>query len=153
MNDHPAIVEIKKQLEGYSNVPIVQKKNTLFVEPKDSKGFRVWLKDNSKEFVVFCDRWSYDQFFENDHEKAAILFLFALTASARLRVREKKQKRYWWLLESCVNGEWGGIEVTYRPGDYSLWGKKHEYYLQNDWVDIDNFKPWIGEQFTAERSV
>jgi hypothetical protein len=107
MNDHPAIDEIKKRLEGYSNVPIVREKNTLFVEPKDSRGFRVMLEDYSKKFVVFCDGWSYDQFFENDHEKAAQLFLFALTAAARLRVRERKQNRYWWLLESCVNGEWG----------------------------------------------
>jgi len=90
MNDHPAIDEIKKRLEEHSNVPLIRENNTLFVESNDSNGFKVLLEDNSKDFVVFCDGWSYDQFFENDHEKAARLFLFALTASARLRVREKK---------------------------------------------------------------
>ena len=107
------------------------------------------IDDNSTDFVVFCDGWSYDQLIEYD--QAASLFLFGLTAAARLRVREKNQKRYRWLLESCVNGEWGGIEVTFRPGSYSLWGRKNEYYLQNDWIDVEKFKPLINERFTAKR--
>ena len=149
MNDHPAIEEIKKRLEKFPKIPFVQEGNSLFIEPKDSNGFKVIIDDNSTDFVVFCDGWSYDQL--TSYEEAARLFLFGLTAASRLLVREKKQKRYWWLLESCMGGVWGGIEVTFRPGMYSWFDKKKTYYLQNDWIDIEKLKPWIDEQLTAEK--
>ena len=54
----------------------------------------------------------------------AKLDLFGLTTAAGLWIREKNQKRHWWLLETCIEGEWGGIEVTFSPKFYSLWAKK-----------------------------
>jgi hypothetical protein len=149
MNNLPVIDKIKKQLEVFPNLPLVQEENTLFVEPRDSNGFKVLVEDNLTDFVVFCDGWSYDIL--TDFESVAQLFVFPLTAAARLLVREKNQKRYWWLLESCLNGEWGGIEVTFRPGQYSLFTKKKTYYLQNDWINIEDLKPWIREEFTADK--
>jgi len=49
------------------------------------------------------------------------LYLFGLTAAAGLWKREKDQKRHWWLLETCIEGEWGGTQVTFRPKFYSVW--------------------------------
>ncbi len=149
MEKYPAIDEIKKRLEEFPDLPLIQEENTLSIEPKNSTGFRVLLEDNSTNFAVFCDGWSYDQL--TSYGAATQLFIFALTAAARLQVREKNQKRYWWLLESNHNGEWGSLEVTFRPGMYSLFNKKKTYYLQNDWIDIELLKPWIGEILTAER--
>jgi hypothetical protein len=149
MNNHPVIDKIKKQLEVFPNLPLIQEGNTLFIEPRDSNGFKVLVEDNSTDFVVFCDGWSYDIL--TDFERVAKLFVLPLTAAARLLVREKNQKRYWWLLESCLNGQWGGMEVTFRPGQFSLFTKKKTYYLQNDWISIEDLKPWIKEEFTADR--
>ena len=88
MTNHTVINEIKKHIGGFSDLPIVQEKNILFVEPKDSKGFRVLLEYNSNEFVVLYDLWSQDQF--DSYEVVAKLDLFGLTTAAGLWIREKK---------------------------------------------------------------
>ena len=149
INSCPAINEIRKRLAVFPELPIIQKENSLFIEPKDLRGFKVIIDDNRTNFTLLCDGWSYDQF--TNYEIAARAFILGLSAAARLLVREKNQQRYWWLLETCLNNEWGGIEVTFRPGKYSLFQKKKIYYLQNDWINIERLKPWIGEELTAER--
>jgi hypothetical protein len=150
-NGYPAIGEIKKRLAVFPDLPIIQEGNSLYIEPKDMKGFKVIIDDNRTEFSLFCDGWSYDQF--TDPKLVARTFVLALSPASRLLVREKNQQRYWWLLELCLNNEWGGIEVTFRPGKYSFFQKKKSYYLQNDWIDIDKLKPWIGVECTAVRTV
>ena len=151
VNSYPAINEIKKRLSIFPELPLVQEGNSIFIEPKDSNGFKVILDDNKTEFVLFCDGWSYELF--TNSEITARAFILALTSAARLLVREKKQQRYWWLLETCLNNKWGGIEVTFRPGKFHTFAKKKIYYLQNDWIDIEKLKPWIGEECTPERIV
>ena len=149
MNNQPAIDQILNRLKDLPDIPIVHRENILLIEPKNEKGFRVLLEDNSEQFTVFCDLWSYDQLFH--YEDAAKFFLFALTAAARLLVKERNQKRYWLLLESCIEGIWGGLEITFLPKYYSIWKQKKLYYLQNDWVDIENLKPWIDKNFSSKK--
>ena len=141
MSDHPAIDEVLSRLKNFPAVPITQQDNTLSVEAKYDNGFRVELIDNSTEFTVYCDMWFNDYIF--DYEQASKLFLFSLTTAARLRVKEKNQKRYWFGLESSLDGIVGNQLSTFYPKFYSFWKKKKVYYLQNDWIDIEKFKPWI----------
>ncbi len=149
MNNYPAINEIRRRLSSFPDLPLIQRGRSLYLKPKDSSGFKVVIDDYKTEFTVFCDGWSYDQL--TNYEEAARLFIFPLSAAARLLVREKNQKRYWWVLESCLMGEWRGIEMTFRPAQYSLFKKKSIYYLQNDWINIEKLKPWIREDYTAEK--
>jgi len=113
MNNHPAIDEVLSRLKDFPAVPITQQENTLSVEPKNANGFRVELIDNSTEFTVYCDGWFNDYIF--DYEQASKLFLFSLTTAARLRVKEKNQKRYWFGLESRLDGIVGNQLSTFYP--------------------------------------
>lgn len=138
MVDYPAINEVLNHLKNFPDIPIIQKDNTITIEPKDNNGFRVELIDNSSEFIVYCDGWFNDNLF--DCEQALKLFLFSLTTAARLRVKENNLKRYWFALESSIDGIRGNELSTFYPKFYSFWKKKKEYYLQNDWIDIEKFK-------------
>jgi hypothetical protein len=149
MDNYPAINRVLTYLKLFPDIPFKHRENTLLIEPKSKDGFQVILEDYSTQFTIFFDLWSYDQIF-ND-EDAARMFLLGLTATTRLLVKEKNQKRYWWLLETCIDGVWGGVEVTFRPKLYTFWKKKQTYYLQNDRIDIVKHKVSFGANYTLSR--
>ena len=150
MNNHPAINEILSRLDGQPGLPVVRVDNSLSIEPENSSGFRVELRDYSTKFLVYLDGWHTDQF--NTYEDAAKCFLFGLTAAARLLVKQRGRWRYWWNFETFADGVWAGIEITVLLF-FPFWRRKKVYYLQNDWIDIEKLKPWMGEQFTANKIV
>jgi len=143
---HPAIVEVLNRLKNLSSIPIIQNGDTISIEPINSNGFKCELVDSGLNYMVFFDGWHTDQF--NSFEDAAKCFLFGLTTAARLCVKERGNWRYWWNLETYADGEWGGIEITGIPF-WPFWRRKKTFYLQNDWIQVEKLKPWIGEQFSG----